>query len=518
MPFGLDAVYKSVRIGSHPAMAFVLALDQGTTSSRAIIFDHSGGIRASAQKEFQQIFPRAGWVEHNPLEIWSSQLGVARAVLADASLQARDFCAIGITNQRETTVLWDRRTGEPVHNAIVWQDRRTAEFCDQLKRAGHEEVIQNKTGLVIDAYFSGSKLRWLLDNVPGARVRAEGGELAFGTIDSWLLWNLTGGKLHVTDPSNASRTMLYNIHTNRWDDELLKIVGVPAEVLPQVRSSSELYGETATGLFDAPVVIGGAAGDQQAALFGQCCFSRGLAKNTYGTGCFMLMNIGEEPTPSKHQLITTVAWKSRGRTEFALEGSVFIGGAVVQWLRDGLGLVKSSAEIESLASSVPDAGGVYVVPAFAGLGAPHWDQYARGTITGLTRGTTAAHLARAALEGIAFQVADVLDVMKQDSGIVLNELRVDGGASANNLLMQFQADLLGVPVVRPRVLETTALGAASLAGLAAGFWKNHTELEQAWQADRTFAPAKSADEIAYRRSRWAEALNRARDWEKNAKG
>lgn len=498
-------------------MAFVLALDQGTTSSRAIVFDHQGGIRASAQKEFHQFFPQAGWVEHDPREIWASQLEVARTVLAKAGLQAFDICAIGITNQRETTVLWDRRSGEPVHNAIVWQDRRTAEFCDQLKRAGHEDLIQQKTGLVIDAYFSGSKLRWLLDNVPGARARAEHGELAFGTIDSWLLWNLTDGELHATDPSNASRTMLYNIHTSRWDEQLLRILGVPAEVLPEVRSSSEIYGQTKAELLGAPVPIGGVAGDQQAALFGQGCFSRGLAKNTYGTGCFMLMNIGGDPTPSRHRLITTVAWNSRGKTEFALEGSVFIGGAVVQWLRDGLGLVKNSAEIESLAGSVPDSGGVYLVPAFAGLGAPYWDQYARGTITGLTRGTTAAHLARAALEGIAFQVADVLDVMKQDSGIVLNELRVDGGASANNLLMQFQADLLGVPVVRPKVLETTALGAASLAGLAAGFWKSQTELQQTSQSDRTFMPSKSADEMAYHRSRWAQALNRARDWERQDK-
>ncbi len=495
-------------------MAFILALDQGTTSSRAIVFEHSGAIRASAQQEFEQIFPQAGWVEHNPREISSTQLGVARRALAEAGLGAKDISAIGITNQRETTVLWDRRTGEPVHNAIVWQDRRTADFCDELKAAGREEIIQKKTGLVIDAYFSGSKLRWLLDNVPGARQRAERGELAFGTIDSWLLWNLTGGTRHVTDVSNASRTMLYNLHTGAWDEELLKILGIPAEVLPQVRSSSEVYAETAPGLFDKPLAIGGIAGDQQAALFGQNCVRLGQAKNTYGTGCFMLMNIGEQPTPSRHRLLTTVAWKANGRTEFALEGSVFIGGAVVQWLRDGLHLVKNSSEIEALSASVPDSGGVYLVPAFAGLGAPHWDQYARGTITGLTRGTTGAHLARAGLEGIAFQVADVLDVMKEDSGIGLNELRVDGGASANNLLMQFQADLLQVPVVRPKVYETTALGAAFLAGLAVGFWKDRRQLESSWQADRTFLPSKSADDMASRRRRWAEALNRARDWEK----
>ncbi|HEY5913297.1 MAG TPA: glycerol kinase GlpK [Verrucomicrobiae bacterium] len=494
-------------------MAFILALDQGTTSCRAIIFDHSGAVRASVQREFEQIFPQAGWVEHNPREIWSTQREVAREALARAGLEAGDISALGITNQRETTVLWDKRTGEPVHNAIVWQDRRTAGFCDELKQAGHEELFRSKTGLVIDAYFSGSKLRWLLDNVPGARERANRGELAFGTIDSWLLWNLTGGELHVTDSTNASRTMLFNIGTGSWDEELLRVLDVPPDVLPEVRSSSEVYGETEAGLFKQALPIGGIAGDQQAALFGQTCFRRGLAKNTYGTGCFMLMNIGGEATPSHHKLLTTVAWRTAGQMEYALEGSVFIGGAVVQWLRDGLGLVKSSGEIESLAARVPDSGGVYLVPAFAGLGAPHWDQYARGTITGLTRGTTGAHLARAALEGIAFQVADVLDVMKDDSGIALNELRVDGGASANNLLMQFQADLLRVPVVRPKVLETTALGAAYLAGLAVGFWKDRRELEQSWQAERAFVPSRSADEMAYRRSRWGEALKRARDWE-----
>jgi len=497
-------------------MSFILALDQGTTSSRAIVFDHTGAIRATAQKEFKQIFPQAGWVEHNPREIWASQIEVARAALAQAGIKASDIAGIGITNQRETTVLWERRTGEPVHNAIVWQDRRTAGFCDELKRNGHEEMIRQKAGLVIDAYFSGSKLRWLLDNVPGARERARRGELAFGTIDTWLMWNLTGGALHITDPSNASRTMLFNLQTGAWDEDLLRVLNVPREVLPRVRSSSEVYGETAKGLFDTRVPIGGIAGDQQAALFGQNCFSRGLAKNTYGTGCFMLMNIGEHPTASQHQLLTTVAWKAQGRTDYALEGSVFIGGAVVQWLRDGLGLIKSSSEIEALAASVPDSGGVYLVPAFAGLGAPHWDQYARGTITGLTRGTTAGHIARAALEGIAFQVADVLDVIKQDSGIPLNELRVDGGACANNLLMQFQADMLGVPVVRPKVVETTALGAAYLAGLAVGFWKNRHEVESAWQAERTFTPQSKADEVAHRRNRWAEALKRAGDWEERS--
>jgi len=501
---------------SSTSAAFILALDQGTTSSRAIVFDHAGAIRAAAQKEFQQIFPRSGWVEHDPREIWSSQLEVAHSALRQAGLKSGDLAAIGITNQRETAILWDRRSGEPIHNAIVWQDRRTAGLCDQLKRAGHADLVRRKAGLVIDAYFSGSKVRWLLDNVPGAREGAQRGELAFGTVDTWLIWNLTGGRLHITDPSNASRTMLFNLEAGAWDDELLRMLDIPREILPEVRSSSEVYGETANSVFEIPVSIAGIAGDQQAALFGQGCFSRGPAKATYGTGCFMLTNVGEQPLPSGHQLLSTVAWRAGIRTEYALEGSVFIGGAVVQWLRDGLGLVKSSAEIEALAASVPDSGGVYLVPAFAGLGAPHWDQYARGTITGLTRGTTAGHLARAALEGIAFQVADVLEVMEADSGIKLNELRVDGGASANDLLMQFQAELLGVPVLRPKVVETTALGAAFLAGLAVGFWKDRGQLDAARQLERTFEPQKSRDEMAHRRSRWAEALNRARDWEEHS--
>ncbi len=495
---------------------FVLALDQGTTSSRAIVFDHEGAIRAVAQQEFKQIFPQAGWVEHDPGEIWKTQLATARDALAKAGLLASDLAALGVTNQRETTVVWDRRTGVPIYNAIVWQDRRTAAFCDELRRAGHADLIHLRAGLVIDAYFSGSKLRWILDHVPGARERARRGELAFGTIDTWLLWNLAGGALHITDPSNASRTMLFNLEKGAWDDELLRLFEVPRELLPLVRSSSEVYGETRKDLFGAPVAIAGIAGDQQAALFGQNCFTRGLAKNTYGTGCFMLMNIGSQPMPSRHKLITTVAWQTGGRTDFALEGSVFIGGAVVQWLRDGLGLVKSSAQIEALAATVPDCGGVYLVPAFAGLGAPHWDQYARGTIAGLTRGTTAGHIARAALEGIAFQVADVLAVMRQDSGIAIDELRVDGGACANNLLMQFQADLLQVPVVRPRVIETTALGAAYLAGLATGFWQNRDEVHRAWRAERRFEPRMSTDEASHRRNRWAEALRRARDWEEHS--
>jgi len=497
-------------------MKFILALDQGTTSSRAIVFRRDGSIAAVAQREFRQIFPQAGWVEHDAEEIWRTQLAVAREALAKSGVPAAEVAAIGITNQRETTVLWDRKTGEPIGNAIVWQDRRTSGFCDELKAAGHAATIQERSGLVIDAYFSGSKLRWMLDHIPGARERAERGELAFGTIDSWLVWQLTGGAHHITDPSNASRTMLFNLRTGAWDDELLRIVGVPRAVLPEVRSSSEVYAETAPGLFDAPIQIAGIAGDQQAALFGQNCFTRGLAKNTYGTGCFMLMNIGPEPQISRHRLLTTVAWQQGGQMDFALEGSVFIGGAVVQWLRDGLGIIQSSADVEKLAATVPDSGGVYLVPAFAGLGAPHWDQYARGTITGLTRGTNAGHLARAALEGIAFQVADILEVMKQDSGIAMDELRVDGGACANDLLMQFQADLLQVPVVRPKVIETTALGAAYLAGLAVGFWQSREEVQRAWQVERTFEPQMQSAAAAHRRARWQEALRRAGDWEEHS--
>jgi glycerol kinase len=494
-------------------MKSVLALDQGTTSSRAIVFNHDGSIRAVAQREFRQIFPQSGWVEHDANQIWQTQFETARDALAKAGLTAVDIAAIGITNQRETTVLWDRKTGEPIHHAIVWQDRRTSKFCDDLKAAGLAELIQRRTGLVIDAYFSGSKVRWLLDNIPGARQRAERGELAFGTIDSWLVWKLTNGARHIIDASNASRTMLYNLR-GEWDDELLRILQIPRRLLPEVQSSSEVYGETT--VFGAPIKIAGMAGDQQAALFGQNCFERGLAKNTYGTGCFMLMNIGTEPQISQHKLLTTVAWRLGGQTEYALEGSVFIGGAAVQWLRDGLGIIKASAEVEKLAASVPDSGGVYLVPAFAGLGAPHWDQYARGLLAGITRGTTAAHVARAALEGIAFQVADVLAVMKEDSGIPMSSLRVDGGACANDLLMQFQADILQTPVVRPKVIETTALGAAYLAGLAVGFWKDRAEVSRAWRAERTFEPQMTADEAAHRRARWKEALRRAREWEEHA--
>ena len=498
-------------------MPVILALDQGTTSSRAIVFDHAGRVVASAQREFRQIFPRAGWVEHDPEEIWSSQERVAVEALAKADLKPSDVAAIGITNQRETTIVWDRKTGKPIHNAIVWQDRRTADFCDELKRGGHADTIQQKTGLVIDAYFSGSKLRWILDNVAGSRDRANRGELAFGTVDTWLLYKLTGGAVHATDVSNASRTMLFNIHTGQWDDELLTLLQVPREVLPDVRPSSQKLGSTEAKLLGAPVVIAGVAGDQQAALFGQTCFTRGLAKNTYGTGCFMLMNVGKEAVLSKHKLLTTVAWDIGAGTEYALEGSVFIGGAVVQWLRDGLGIIKTSADVERLAATVSDTGGVYLVPAFAGLGAPHWDQYARGTITGITRGTTAAHFARAALESIAFQVADVLHLMQKDSGVQIKELRVDGGAASNDLLMQFQADLLGVPVVRPKVTETTALGAAYLAGLNVGYWGGLKDVEANWEIDRSFEPAMPRDRAAHRLRRWAQALDRARDWEDHSK-
>jgi glycerol kinase len=492
-------------------MTYILALDQGTTSSRAIVFDRAGGIVASAQKEFPQIFPKPGWVEHNPHDIWGTQAGVAAEALQTASIDAADVAAIGITNQRETTVVWDRATGQPICNAIVWQDRRTASICDRLKAKKLDRVIGRKTGLVIDAYFSATKVQWILQNVKGARAKAKAGALAFGTVDSWLVWNLTGGKVHVTDPSNASRTMLYNIVKGGWDDELLEIFGVPRSMLPEVRSSSEVYGETT--LFGGSIPIAGIAGDQQAALFGQVCTKPGMVKNTYGTGCFMLMNTGTKPIASKNNLLTTVAWRIGDRTEYALEGSIFIAGAVVQWMRDGLEMIRTSADIEALAASVPDTGGVYLVPAFAGLGAPHWDQYARGTMVGLTRGTTKAHIARAALEGIALQVMDVLRAMEADSGIKLAELRVDGGASANDLLMQLQADLLNVPVVRPKVAETTALGAAYLAGLAVGYWKNQADIGRQWQADKRFKPAMKLAARNRIASGWEKALSRAKQWE-----
>jgi len=503
-------------------MSYVLALDQGTTSSRAIVFDRKGAIVSVAQKEFTQIFPQAGWVEHDPHEIWASQIGVATEALARAGLRPADVAALGITNQRETTIVWDRASGEPIHNAIVWQDRRTAEFCERLKADGAGATIQAKTGLLVDAYFSASKIRWILDNVPGARAKADAGKLAFGTVDTWLAWKLTGGARHVTDTSNASRTMLFDIHTLRWDDDLLKLFGVPRSMLPEVRSSSEVYGDaSAPGL--ERVKIAGIAGDQQSALFGQMCRRPGMSKNTYGTGCFLLQNVGAAPTPSRHQLVTTVAWtipsagsagSGPGETQYALEGSVFIGGAVVQWIRDGLGLVRSAPEIEALAATVADNGGVYLVPAFAGLGAPHWDPFARGTIVGITRGTTAGHIARAALESIALQVADLLDGMRADSGVALTELRADGGAAANDTLMQIQADLLGVPVVRPAITETTALGAAYLAGLAVGYWNTADEITGQWRIDRRFEPKldrASADNL---RSRWSDAVGRSKGWER----
>jgi glycerol kinase len=492
-------------------MKYILALDQGTTSSRAIVFDHAGSIVSLAQKEFKQIFPKPGWVEHDPRDIWSSQAGVAVEALTNANVRAADVAAIGITNQRETTVVWDRTTGEPIHNAIVWQDRRTAGICDRLKARKLDRVIRRKTGLVLDAYFSGTKVQWILQNVNGARARAKAGELAFGTVDSWLVWNLTGGKVHVTDPSNASRTMLFDISKGDWDDELLKLFDVPRSMLPEVRSSSEVYGVTT--LLGTPIPISGIAGDQQAALFGQACTKPGMAKNTYGTGCFMLMNTGTKRIASKNNLLTTVAWRIGDRTDYALEGSIFIAGAVVQWLRDGLEFFRSAAEIEPLAAGVSDTGGVYLVPAFAGLGAPHWDQYARGTIVGLTRGSTKAHIARAALEGIVLQVMDVLKAMEADAGIKLKELRVDGGASANDLLMQLQADLLNVPVVRPRVAETTALGAAYLAGLAVGYWKNQADIARQWQVDKRFTPAMKPAVRTRIAKGWVRALGRAREWE-----
>jgi glycerol kinase len=491
----------------------ILALDQGTTSSRAILFDQAGSVVAVSQREFKQFYPQSGWVEHDATEIWNCQLNVAQEVLTKSNVAASDVAAIGITNQRETTVVWDRATGKPIHQAIVWQDRRTAGYCDQLRAQGHAELISRRTGLVVDAYFSGTKLRWLLDNVPGARQKADRGELAFGTIDCWLLWNLSGGELHVTDISNASRTMLMNLETGHWDEELLQLLEIPRSILPEIRNSSEVYGKSKTELLGAAIPLGGAAGDQQAALFGQNCTRHGMAKNTYGTGCFMLMNIGERPQASKLNLLTSVAWQTPAGVNYALEGSVFIAGAAIQWLRDGLGIIKSSSEVESLAAQVTDSDGVYMVPAFAGLGAPHWDAYARGTIVGLTRGTTSAHLARAALEGIAFQVADVLTAMESDSGIAIQELRVDGGACANNLLMQFQADIMQSPVVRPHVIETTALGAAFFAGLAVGFWNSVADIHSIWKAERVFEPMMKPEEAAHRRSRWAQALARSRAWE-----
>jgi glycerol kinase len=485
-------------------MKYILALDQGTTSSRALLFDRSGSVIASAQQEFRQIFPRPGWVEHDPEDIWQSQRDTMLAVCRQAGITGKDIAAIGITNQRETTLIWDRKTGEPIHNAIVWQDRRTAPICDKLQSDGHGPLIARRSGLIIDAYFAGTKIQWLLKNVKGARKRARNGDLAFGTVDSWLLWKLTEGQHHLTDASNASRTMLYNIKRGAWDPQLLELLQVPEAILPEVRSCSEIYGETS--MLGHAVPIAGIAGDQQAALFGQACHQPGMVKNTYGTGCFMLMHTGTQPVRSRNRLVTTIAWRIGDRPNTHLEGSIFIGGAVTQWLRDGLGLIRESAEIESLASRVPDNGGVYFVPAFSGLGAPHWNPYARGTITGLTRGTTSGHLARAALEGIAYQVADVLEAMQKDSGLRLKQLRVDGGACANNLLMQFQADLLRVPVVRPVVQETTALGAAYLAGLAVGYWKSRDDIARQWQMETTFKPTMKLAEARKLNQGWQQAL------------
>ena len=486
-----------------------MSLDQGTTSSRAIIFNHNGEIVAIAQREFTQIYPQAGWVEHDPLEIWSTQLSVAAEVIVKAGLSATDIDSIGITNQRETTVVWDRETGQPIYNAIVWQDRRTSTYCDEIKAQGLSEKIQEKTGLIIDSYFSATKAKWILENVEGAKEKGEAGKLAFGTIDSWLIWKLTAGEKHVTDVTNASRTMIYNIHTLAWDDELLDLFGIPKSMLPEVKSSSEVYGETAGRILAAKIPIAGIAGDQQSALFGQMCTEIGMVKNTYGTGCFMLMNIGTEAKLSSNNLLTTIAWKINDQVHYALEGSIFIGGAVVQWLRDEMGLISKSADVETLAQKVKDTDGVYVVPAFAGLGAPHWDQHARGTITGLTRGTNKSHIARAALESIAYQTMDVLKAMEADAGVNIAELRVDGGATANNLLMQFQADLLNCKVIRPQVTEVTALGAAYLAGLATGFWDSVDQIRSQWKVDKTFVAEDGVDNAA-RIKGWNRAIKAAK--------
>ena len=485
---------------------YILALDQGTSSSRAIVFDHEGLICSTAQQEFTQYFPRPGWVEHDPMEIWASEAAVIAEAISKIGINGKDIAAIGITNQRETTIVWDAETGAPVHHAIVWQDRRTSEFCDSLKAKGLVDKIREKTGLIIDAYFSGTKIKWILDNVPGARAKAEAGKLRFGTVDSWLVWQLTRGEVHVTDVSNASRTMLFNINTLEWDKELLELFGIPASMMPRVCSSSEVYGYTKTTIFAHEVPIAGIAGDQQAALFGQMCTVPGSVKNTYGTGCFLLMNTGEKPIISKNNLLTTVAWKIGDTVNYALEGSIFVGGSVVQWLRDGLGIIRSSSQIEALAASVPDNGGVYFVPALTGMGAPYWDQYAHGVICGITRGTTAAHIARAALEGIAFQTMDIVSAMERDAGVRLAELKVDGGASRNNLMMQFQADILGASVIRPEVTETTAMGACYLAGLAVGYWSSLDEIKQQWKAERTFEPT-GADMTASKDG-WKDAISR----------
>lgn len=487
---------------------YILALDQGTTSSRAIVFDHNGQICSVAQKEFTQYFPKPGWVEHDANEIWSSEASVIAEAITQIDINGLDIAAIGITNQRETTIVWDIDTEEPIYHAIVWQDRRTAEYCDKLKAQGLVDKVREKTGLIIDAYFSGTKIKWILDNVPGARKRAEMGKLRFGNVDSWLIWRLTRGTAHVTDVTNASRTMLFNINTLQWDDDLLKLLDIPRSMMPEVKSSSEVMAHTKTTIFAHEVPIAGVAGDQQAALFGQMCTEPGSIKNTYGTGCFVMLNVGEKPVLSKNNLLTTVAWKIGDKVNYALEGSIYVGGSVVQWIRDGLGFIKSSSEIEELASTVPDSGGVYFVPALTGLAAPYWDPYARGLICGITRGTTRAHIARAALDGIAFQTYDIAKAMAKDLNAPLTELKVDGGASRNNLLMQFQANLLGINVVRPKITETTALGAAYLAGLAVGFWENIDELKKQWQVERTFEPVKDSPEIEEAKKGWADAIQR----------
>lgn len=503
--------YQSLRAGK--CMKYILALDQGTTSSRAVIIDKSGGIIATSQKEFRQYFPKSGFVEHNAEEIWSTQFAVANEALAKASLNANDIAAIGITNQRETTIVWDRGTGKPICNAIVWQDRRTTPFCEELKQKGHEPKFKEKTGLLLDPYFSGTKLRWMLDNIPGARDKAAKGELAFGTVDTWLICKLTRGKVHVTDASNASRTLMFNIHTGKWDEELLHLLNIPKDLLPEVRSSSEIYGNTAEHVFSTSIPIAGVAGDQQAALFGQGCFQKGMVKATYGTGCFMLMNIKDKPVLSQNNLLTTVAWKINNEVEYALEGSVFVAGAVVKWLKENLGIIKTSAEIETLAGSVSDTGGVFFVPAFTGLGAPYWDPYVRGTLLGISRGTQAAHIARAALEGIAFQATDVLYAMVSDSGIPIEELRVDGGVVVSDLLMQFQADLIQTNVLRPKINELTALGASFLAGLAVGFWKNKEEIASSWHLEKKFSPKMSSKAADAYLKKWKKAVQCARAWE-----
>lgn len=493
---------------------YILALDQGTTSSRAVLFDKKGEIKSVAQKEFKQFFPKTGWVEHDPNEIWSSQVAVAAEAISSLGINGTKVSGIGITNQRETTIVWDRQTGEPIYNAIVWQDRRTSEYCDELKEKGHAEMISKKTGLVVDAYFSGTKVKWILDNVEGARDKAEKGELAFGTVDSWLVWKLTQGRTHITDITNASRTMLFNIHNTEWDEELLALMDIPKSMLPEVKASSEIYDYTNTTFFASKVPIAGIAGDQQAAMFGQMCIEEGMVKNTYGTGCFILINTGEKPFLSKNQLLTTIAWKIDGKVTYALEGSIFIGGAVVQWLRDGLRIINTSQDVEPLAKTVDDNGDVFFVPAFTGLGAPHWDQYARGTMVGISRGTTRGHIARAALEGIAFQTYDVLEAMKKDTQMDYTEIRVDGGASNNNLLMQFQSDVLNAPVARPEITETTALGAAYLAGLATGFWKDVEEIKQQWKLDKRFDPQMDQQQAEEQVKKWKDAVTRSKSWVK----